>query len=128
MFSTILWSLKASYSFLDSVVLEVLRPHEGAIDPKGFTSKVALYPGMFTSGLRLSFCRSVCEVLDFLGMAPMLLQPNEWWILVCCYIVWCRALEEVDPENLYLTSWEYFSTQYLLKHKWNTCNLRSHGR
>lgn len=71
MSSVTLQSLKASYGFPNSVVLEVPRSHERVVDSKGFASKVALYAAMFTNGLRLTFCRPVSKVLDFLSLAPV---------------------------------------------------------
>lgn len=70
--------MKASYSFPDSVVLEVLEARAGAVNFKGFASKVVLYLGVFTSVLRLHFCKIVREVLDFLGLALAQLLPNVW--------------------------------------------------
>lgn len=64
------------YKVLGVINLVVPSLDEGFVDSEGFTSKVALYPTMFSSGLRLPFCCPICGLLDFKGMAPVELHPN----------------------------------------------------
>lgn len=60
--------------------------------------KVALYPSLFSNGLRLHFYRPVQDVLDYLGLASSQLHPNSCRILMSCYIVWRMVLGTVGDD------------------------------
>lgn len=81
-------SLASTYHDLNNVVFEDPRPHEGAVDDEAYASKVALFPSMFSCGLRLPLPRPVRNLLDHLGLAPSQLHLNSWRILMCCCVLW----------------------------------------
>lgn len=81
-------SLMLNFKVLGIIEFEVPSSNEGIIDSEGYASKVALYHSMFSSSLRLPFCHPVCDVLDFLCLAPTQLLPNGWRILISCCVIW----------------------------------------
>lgn len=93
-------SLMMEYKVPCIVDLVVLSPYEGAVDSKGF----ALYLAMFSSGLRLSFCHPVHDVLDFMGVAPTQLHPNAWRVVVCCCVIWQCTSKAFRSDQLDLTA------------------------
>lgn len=54
----------------ESVAFEVPGSQEGAINVNGFALHIALFPSMFSYGLRLPFPRPIRDVLDHLKLAP----------------------------------------------------------
>lgn len=88
-------TLRREYGVPRGMVFEVPRPDEGAIDPKRYAYKVALFLSMFLDGLRLPFYHLVRDVLDMEGVALSQIHHNSWKILMGCYVIWRRALEEM---------------------------------
>lgn len=68
--------MRSWYRVPDSMTLELSECRHGVVDFEGFATRVALYSLMFFMGLRLTFYYHVCNVLDFLGLAPSQLAPN----------------------------------------------------
>lgn len=61
-----LYSLWALFAIPNSGILEVLKPNFNAVGTEDFAEKVTLFLSMFKNGLRVPFCRPICEVLDYL--------------------------------------------------------------
>lgn len=109
------------------VELEVPLPDKSIVDSKGYALKVALYPNMFSNGLRLNFYHPICDVLDFLSLALAQIHPNVWRILVSCSVIWWSVLEEVGFEHLELTTCKFLIIHKFLKQSGNTgsfCSIK----
>lgn len=61
----------------DFVFFNILEIREGAVDSKGYASKVALYPGMLTNGLQLPFRWPIRDVLEYFCLASAQLHPKS---------------------------------------------------
>lgn len=68
--SAFLQLLALTYHIPDSVIFKVFGPRDGAMNVDGLVARVALFPSMFSCGLRLPFPCLVCEILYCLGLAP----------------------------------------------------------
>lgn len=87
-------SLRGSYDILDSVVLEVPEPRSRVVDSEGFAERVTLFPSMFANGLRLPFCWSVHNVMDYLRLALLSSTRtlDRSWSRAAWSIAWCWRL------------------------------------
>lgn len=90
-----------TFAILDSV--EVPTSSSEAVDIEGNTAKVALYSSMVSHGMRLPFCHLICDILDFLSMAPTHVHTNAWRILMSCCVMSHMVLESIEEVYLDLT-------------------------
>lgn len=74
-------------------------------------------------GLKLPYCHLVCNILDYLGMAPAKLLTKAWRIMLSCCIVWRQDLEVVIEENLELTVHEFFNIHGIRLHDGKQCSF-----
>lgn len=90
--------------------MEAPGQREGIVSENGSATKVDLFLGMFSCGLRLPYLCPISEVLYYFRLAPAHLHPNAWQILICYCVIWQWALLKSDPENADLTYREFLLT------------------
>lgn len=83
---------------------------------------MALLPSMFSYKLRLPFPHLVREVLYHLRLVPAHLHQNAWQILICCCILWQRALLKSNLEHANLNYHEFLLTYNI---KWGGGDIYS---
>ena len=75
--------------------VRVCRPNDEDRACHFFPGEVCFYEAAFTCGLRFSVHPFIMEFLDHFGIAPGLLMPNLWRIVVNCMEIWLTAIGDM---------------------------------
>ena len=75
--------------------VRVCRPNDEDRACHFFPGEVCFYEAAFTCGLRFSVHPFIMEFLDHFGIAPGLLMPNLWRIVVNYMEIWLAAVGDM---------------------------------
>lgn len=115
--------LRGTFCIPHSVALEAPGHHAAVVDDASLATKVALFLLMFATGLRLTFCHLIRNVLDYLNLAPVQLHPNAWQLLVASYASFHLVLSPKTEEYPNLTMKEFLSAYRVLHLDGHLCSF-----